>query len=68
MLKKLFTNPLDYIVALNMCHFSVSTTTAQTVKLGGWDTGIGINVIEKQYYFLDGGYVDVKPDHGNFLD
>ncbi len=68
MLKKLFTNPLDYIVALNMCHFSVSTTTAQTVKLGGWDTGIGMNVIEKQYYFLNGGSVEIKPDHGNFLD
>lgn len=68
MLKKLFTNPLDYIVALNMCHFSVSSSTAETVKLGGWDTGIGMNVIEKQYYFLDGGSVEIKPDHGNFLD
>lgn len=68
MLKKLFTNPLDYIVALNMCHFSVSTSTAETVKLGGWDTGIAMNVIEKQYYFLNGGSVEIKPDHGNFLD
>lgn len=68
MLKKLFVNPLDYIVALNMCHFTPTTSTAQTVKLGGWDTGIAMNVIEKQYYFLNGGSVEVKPDHGNFLD
>lgn len=68
MLKKLFTNPLDYIVALNMCHFNVTTGTAETVKLGGWDTGIAMNVIEKQFKIMNGGSLYIPHNFSNFLD
>lgn len=68
MLKKLFINPLDYIVALNMCHFNVPTDSAQTVKLGGWDTGIAMNVIPTQFKIMNGGSLYIPHNFNNFLD
>lgn len=68
MLKKLFVNPLDYIVALNMCHFAISTESADTVKLGGWDTNITMNIVPKQFVKLNGGTVNIPHNFANFLD
>lgn len=68
MLKKLMANPMDYIVGLNMCHFNVSCTSADSVKFGGVDTNVVMNVIDKQIVSMDGGSVTLEENAGGMLD
>ena len=68
MLKKLMANPMDYIVGLNMCHFNVTSTSATSVKFGGVDTGVVMNVVDKQFKVMNGGSIQVPERSGSFLD
>ena len=68
MLKKLMANPMDYIVGLNMCHFNVSCTSADSVKFGGVDTNVIMNVIDKQIVAMNGGSVTLEENAGGMLD
>ena len=68
MLKKLMANPMDYIVGLNMCHFNVSSTSATSVKFGGVDTGVVMNVIDSQFKKISGGSVTIAEQEGGMLD
>lgn len=68
MLKKLMANPMDYIVGLNMCHFNVTCTSAASVKFGGVDTNVVMNVIDKQIISMDGGSVTIDENAGGMLD
>ena len=70
-LKKLLANPLDYIIALNMVHFSPQCSTyEEDVKIGGLSVGEGLGMLklDSQYYRLDGGSVTIERAFGNFHD
>lgn len=70
-LKKLLANPLDYIVALNMVHFSPSASEYdEDVKLGGLSIGEGVGMLklDSQYYRLNGGSITIERAFGNFHD
>lgn len=68
MLKKLVANPMDYVVGLNMCHFNVTSTSATSVKFGGVDTNVVMNVVDGQYKIMDGGDVYVPEASNTYLD
>ena len=70
-LKKLLANPLDYIIALNMVHFSPTASEYdEDVKLGGLSIGEGVGMLklDSQYYRLDGGSVTIERAFDNFHD
>lgn len=70
-LKKLLSNPLDYIISLNMVHFSPQCSTyEEDVKIGGLSVGEGLGMLklDSQYYPLDGGSVTIERAFENFHD
>ena len=70
-LKKLLVNPLDYIVGLNMCHFTPAVGTyEEDVKLGGISIGDGLGMfpVAKQYVTISGGSYTLIGQKGNYLD
>lgn len=68
MLKKLVANPMDYVVGLNMCHFNVTSTSATSVKFGGVDTNVVMNVVDEQYKIMNGGSIYVPEASNTYLD
>lgn len=70
-LKKLLSNPLDYIIGLNMCHFTPDVGTyEEDVKLGGLSIGEGLGMfpVSKQYVTMSGGSYTLVGQKGNYLD
>ncbi len=65
--KKLFTDPMEYIISLDVVPYDVNGTTA-SLSLGRLDSGISCKKISQQYYQLDFGNIDMDEFWGNFLD
>lgn len=67
-LKRLISNPYDYIVFLAMCHFHPNNrTTSDTIKFVGLDTLIGSDIVAKQYQKV-GNYVLLWDSVANGFD
>lgn len=70
-LKKLVSNPLDYVVFMSMCHFSpeIASGGKQPIKYCGIDSGVSANVVADQYKFIDCGtvYIDESDETGSYL-
>ncbi len=68
-LKKLFMNPMDYIICLNMTRLDVSSQTSgsQVVHMGGIDTSVTMPKIVNQFVTYSGGSVTIRPQY-NFTD
>lgn len=70
-LKKLLSNPLDYIIGLNMCHFTPAVGEyEEDVKLGGLSIGEGLGMfpVAHQYVTISGGSITLVGQKGNYLD
>lgn len=67
-LKKLIQNPLDYIVSLNMVHFSPNVNESQEIKFCGIGTGVSAPVVANQFKILDCGSVSIGEQFNSFLD
>lgn len=67
-LKRLQTNPLDYVVSISMCHFTPPSLLNGTIKFAGISSGVTAPLISKQFVTLDCGSIDVHEYFGNFLD
>lgn len=69
-LKKLFADPMDYIVSLNMCHLDLSNiiTGSKTVHFGGIDSTIAMDYTERQIVCGSGGTLTLPMECQNFLD
>lgn len=67
-IKRLQTNPLEYIVSISMCHFTPPSSLTDTIKFAGLNSGIVAPLISKQYITLDCGSVSLSEYFGNFLD
>lgn len=68
-LKKLFSNPMDYIIGLNMCHLDLSSQIANTksVHLGGIDSTIAMSYLSNQIICVSGGSLSLPMPMFNFL-
>lgn len=67
-LKKLFADPMDCILGLNLLPFSVPRSDLQHVSIGNIDTGISMYVAEKQWVTIDCGTVNIGSVYDTYLD
>lgn len=67
-LKHLIADPLDYIVGLNMAHFSPAISGTSTINFGGVNTGVSAPVVSPQMQFIDCGEVSVPEQTNSFQD
>ena len=67
-LKKLTSDPMEYLVFLALCHFTPSTPVSGVIKYGGISTEVTAPRINKQFQTIDCGYVDVPNASKSFLD
>ena len=65
--KKLFANPIDYIMGLHMIPVA-ATTTSSTIKVGGVDTSISSSLITNEYVQFDCGTLNIEEFWGSFID
>lgn len=52
-IKRMMANPIDYILALNMIHLPLQTTTAETIGFCGISSGVKSAVVTEQYYQIE---------------
>lgn len=69
-LKKLISNPLDYVVFMAMCHFKPKISDSKNaIKFCGIDSGVGAYTVKKQIHILQCGSVELieQNETGSFL-
>ena len=54
-LKRLWANPLDYVVFLALCHFTPPHVVDTTIQYAGLDSGVIAHKISRQFETLDMG-------------
>ena len=67
-LKRLIADPLDYIVGLNIAHFTPVVSTTGVINFGGVSTGVSANIVSPQFQFIDCGTKDVNEETNSFQD
>ena len=67
-LKHLIADPLDYIVGLNMAHFTPVVSGSGTINFGGVSSGVTAGIVSPQMQFLDCGTVGVPEQTNSFQD
>lgn len=66
--KKLMSDPIDYIVSLMLAPYSPTTGSSTTIHVGGVDTGVGAVPIISGYKNIDCGTIQLKEFWGKYLD
>lgn len=59
-LKKLISNPIDYVVFVAMTHFKPAIAPSIPIKFCGIDSGVTAPQITKQVQKLDCGYIELS--------
>lgn len=67
-LKRLISNPLDYVISMNMIHYSPSTSGNENIKFCGIDSGVSAPRITTQFQSIDCGTIYVDEQYNSFLD
>lgn len=67
-LKRLLADPLDYIIGLNMAHFTPTISGSSTINFGGVSTGVAAGTVSPQMQFLDCGEMSVPEQTNSFQD
>lgn len=67
-LKKLYANPMDCIIGLQIVPVDCSSPIQREVTVGNRPTGINLTVAGKQYYEVDCGSYTLKEYWGSYLD
>lgn len=67
-LKKLTSDPLQYIISLGMVHFTPSSAVSGPITFGGIDTEVNAKIINKQHMTFNFGSIDVKNEFKSFID
>lgn len=66
--KKLFTNPFDYLVNFQLLPIDTSNTITANVCIGGLDTEVTGERLTTQYWQSNELYLDVNEYYGSFAD
>lgn len=67
-LKKLTSEPMQYIISLMMYHFNPTTSASQHIMFGGIDSGVGAAVVSSTTKKIDCGTLTVPAQFKSFLD
>lgn len=67
-IKRLQTNPLDYVVNISMCHFTPPSVMSNVIKFAGISSGVGAPLISQQFITKYLGSVTLSEYFGTFLD
>lgn len=65
---KLFNDPAEAIVSMQITYAPLSAGVAQNVIIGNYQTSISAQKVTEQFYKLDCGTINIKEYWGNFLD
>ena len=66
--KKLFADPMDCILGLNIMPFGIASGGKANVYVGNMDTGISMTLAQQQYVAVDCGSVRASEYSGSFFD
>lgn len=66
-LKRLVSNPLDYVLYIAMVHFKPQTSTTEAIKYCGIDSGVAAPVVTKQMQKIDCGSITIEDSTSSFL-
>lgn len=66
--KKLFLQPIDYIISLHFLPVTPTTTTATNVLIGGVDTEVSAPRTTDSYITFSAGSIDLEEFWASFLD
>lgn len=67
-LNKLFMNPMDYLIALNIFPVNPVVKNARPIKIGSFTTTINMPPVASQWYEFDCGTVVLQKYWGSALD
>lgn len=67
-LNKLFSNPMDYIIALNIFPVNPPVGTSRAIKIGSFTTTINMSPLLSQWYTFSCGTVTLQNYWGSALD
>lgn len=67
-LQKIFTNPMDYIIGLNIFPVSPAVGVDKSIYIGNWLTNISMPPVNNQFYEFDCGIRTIDEYFGSFLD
>lgn len=67
-LKRLVSNPLDYVISMNMIHFTPTTGSSEEIKFCGIGSGVNAPRVTKQMHIIDCGSLDIEEQYNTFLD
>ena len=66
--KKIFADPIDCILGLNIMPFGIAEGGKANVFVGNMDTGISMTLAQQQYVAVDCGSVRASEYSGSFFD
>lgn len=67
-MKKMFSNPMDTLIALNIIPGLPPVGSARNIRLGVWDTNITMSPVLSQWYEINFGAVKIGEFWGSALD
>lgn len=68
-LKKLISNPLEYIVFVALCKFQPPVSgIRENISFAGVSSGVSANKISNQFYEVDCGTIQINEQFKSFLD
>lgn len=67
-LKKLVTNPLDYVIFVALCKFAPPIYGREEIAFCGVGSGVSADKIVNQFYDLDCGSITFNEQFNSFLD
>ncbi len=67
-LNKLFMNPMDYIISLNILPCNPSVSSPRSINIGSVTTSISMPPVTSQWYEFDCGTVNINEYWGSALD
>lgn len=66
--KKLYADPMDYIISLKMIPFTPQYSGSVTITVGGVTTNVAMNKAASRWFKKDLGSISVIGRYGSFLD
>lgn len=66
--KRLMSNPLDYVISLNMCHLKPVVGDTAEIKFGGIGSGVVSYMIPEQFQLVPFGSVEIPEQYNGYWD